>query len=77
MLCNYCGAKTIQDDQGAYCDDCMAYMDQLPYVPPGQDAILSLDLSPHEHDDEQPRSLERFHLDDDTGPGQSPYLGEM
>lgn len=42
----------------------------------GEDAILSLDLSPHQFDDEQPRSLERFHLDDDTGP-QQPYLGGM
>ena len=33
-------------------------------------------LSPHQFDDEQPRSLERFNLDDDTGP-QQPYLGEM
>ena len=45
-------------------------------VGPGQDAIYSLDLSPHQFDDEQPRSLERFHLDDDTGPEQ-PYLGEI
>jgi hypothetical protein len=48
----------------------------LTELPSGEDAIYSLDLSPHQFDDEQPRSLERFHLDDDTGPEQ-PYLGEM
>jgi hypothetical protein len=82
MQCNYCGAKTIQDDQGDYCDECLAYMRddyqndinyrELPSIAPGEDSILS----PHQFDDEQPRSLERFHLDDDTGPEQ-PYLGEV
>lgn len=86
MQCNYCGKPTVADSYGEYCEECLAYMDDEPVehepfdwpmngVGPGQDAILSLNISPHQHDDELPRSLERFHLDDDTGPEQ-PYIGE-
>lgn len=62
----------LDDVVNDYRKELLDHLAEPPSIPPGEDAILS----PHQFDDEQPRSLERFHLGDDTGPEQ-PYLGGM
>lgn len=70
----YMGAKIAEVEQ--YMKDHPEIADKAPVINlSGQDAILSLNISPHQHDDDIPRSLHRFHLDDDTGPAE-PYLGD-
>lgn len=63
---NYCTICGIALRDGMTCKECQSRIN----------GFVSL-LSPVEHEDgnEYPRSLERFYLDDDTGPEQ-PYLGD-